>query len=58
MGEMLSCLTLLGGVLLGGVIVWAWTRQELAQLKIALAELRKEKEAADEKLCWVERGGG
>lgn len=43
----------LGGMFLGGTIIWAWSQQRLVGLKVEVAQLRQEKEATAEKLQWV-----
>lgn len=48
-------LPLFGGVLIGVLIIWAWSQKQLANLKVEVAELKKEKEATDEKLRWAEQ---
>lgn len=51
-------LSFIGGILLGGVIVWLWMKvrnpQKTEELRIKLAELEKGRDSAQEKLEWVE----
>lgn len=54
-----SVFSCVGGILAGGVIIWLWMKvrapQKNEEIKIKLAELQKEREAAQEKLEWVEK---
>lgn len=43
----------IGGMFLGGIIIWAWSQHRLVGFRMEAAQLRQEKEATAEKLQWV-----